>query len=300
MPGPVDPKTLFCFGLGYSARRLALDLAADGWRIIGTCRSAEACEALTADGFEVHRFDGEAPTPEIAQALARATHVLISIPPDADGDPALRHHGTNIKAAPGVTWVGYLSTTGVYGDTGGAMVDEDSPLAPTSPRSEHRVAAEAAWRALAPSVPVHVFRLAGIYGPGRSMLDRLRAGTAQRILKPGHLFGRIHVDDIVQVLKASMARPDPGAVYNVCDDVPAAPADVVAKAAALLERMAPRLVPFDDAAKTMSPMALSFWRDNRTVDNRRIKESLGVDLLYPDFKEGLTAVLAEEKDGPAR
>jgi nucleoside-diphosphate-sugar epimerase len=149
---------------------------------------------------------------------------------------------------------------------------------------------------LTPAAPVHVFRLAGIYGPGRSMLDRLRAGTAQRILKPGHRFSRIHVDDIAQVLRASMARPDAGAVYNVTDDKPAAPSDVVAFAARLLERVTPGLVPFDEAKEDMSPMALSFWRDNRIVDNQRIKERFGVDLRYPDFKAGLAAIFAEEKE----
>ena len=299
MPEPINQKTLFCFGFGYSARRLARGLADDGWRVIGTCRGTETGDPLAAEGFEVCRFDGEAPVPGIAAALGAATHVLSSIPPDSDGDPVLRHHGTDISAAPGVTWLGYLSTTGVYGDTEGALVDEESPLAPTSPRSERRVEAESGWQALGPPASVHVFRLAGIYGPGRSMLDRVRAGTARRILKPGHLFARIHVDDIVQVLQASMDRPDPGAVYNVCDDDPAAPADVVATAAALLERVPPRLVPFDEAAKTLSPMALSFWRDNRVVDNRRIKDRLGVRLRYPDYKTGLAAILAEEKSASA-
>jgi nucleoside-diphosphate-sugar epimerase len=299
MSESTDRPTLFCFGLGYSARRLAGHLAADGWRIVGTCRDAEAGDALAADGITAWRFDGGAPAPGIVPALAGATHVLSSVPPDADGDPVLRHHGADLADAGGLVWVGYLSTTGVYGDTGGAVVDETSRLDPTSARGRRRVAAEAAWLALAAEVPVHVFRLAGIYGPGRSVLDRVRAGTARRIDRPGHRFGRIHVDDIARVLRASMAHPEPGAVYNVCDDAPAPPADVVAEAAALLGRPPPPLVPFDEAARTMSPMALGFWRDNRMVDNRRLKEGLGVYLEYPDYKAGLAAILAEEEAAPA-
>jgi len=288
-----SPGTLFCFGFGYSARRLARELAAEGWRIVGTGRTDDAVARIAADGFEGLRFNGSEPSAEVAAAVAQATHVLSSVPPGDDGDSVLLHHGGDFGSA---TWVGYLSTTGVYGDTDGATVDEGSPLAPTSERSRRRVGAEAAWLALTPAAPVHVFRLAGIYGPGRSMLDRLRAGTAQRILKPGHRFSRIHVDDIAQVLRASMARPDAGAVYNVTDDKPAAPSDVVAFAARLLERVTPGLVPFDEAKEDMSPMALSFWRDNRIVDNQRIKERLGVDLRYPDFKAGLAAIFAEEKE----
>lgn len=206
----------------------------------------------------------------------------------------LNAHGKDIAALKNIAWVGYLSTTGVYGDTGGATVDESAPLAPTSARSRQRMDAEAAWLRLRrdSDMPVHIFRLAGIYGPGRSALDQARAGAARRIDRPGHLFSRIHVDDIGNVLWASIAKSDPGAVYNVCDDEPAAPADVTAEACRLLGVAPPPLLPFDEAAKDMSEMAKSFWRDNRRVANDRIKRDLGVKLLYPDYRVGLKAVLA--------
>ena len=221
-----------------------------------------------------------------------ATHILSSVPPDDTGDGVLDHHASHIGALGGVTWIGYLSTTGVYGDTGGGRVDETAALAPTSERSQRRAAAEAAWLGLRP--PAHVFRLAGIYGPGRSALDQVRAGTARRIDKPGHMFSRIHVDDIAGVLRASMERPHPGRIYNLADDVPAEPAAVTAHACEILGVAPPPLVPFEDAAKDMSPIARSFWRDDRRIDNRRIKGELGVTLAYPDYRAGLAAILAAE------
>ncbi len=196
----------------------------------------------------------------------------------------------------GMRWIGYLSTTGVYGDTGGARVSEASPVNPTSARSRRRVAAENRWMELywKHRLPVHVFRLAGIYGPGRSTLDQVRAGRARRIDRPGHLFSRIHVDDIATVLRTSMARPWPGAVYNVCDDLPAAPSDVVAYACALLGVEAPPVAAYEDVAGDMSPMARSFWNDNRTVDNSRVKRELEIELRFPDYKSGLKAILDAE------
>ena len=289
---------LFCFGLGFSALTLARELRAEGWAVSGTCRTPGKQAKLRAEGIDAHLFDGAAPFDGAgAEALARADHLLASVPPGADGDPVLVAAADVIgRCAARMRWAGYLSTTGVYGDTGGAVVTEDSPLAPTSPRGGYRVAAESAWRALGRTsgLPVHVFRLAGIYGPGRSVLDQIRQGTARRIDKPGHRFSRIHVTDIARVLRASMARPNPGAVYNVCDDEPAAQADVVAQGAALLGLPAPALVPFAEAAETMSPMALSFWRDNRVVSNARIKDELDVELACPTYREGLAAILAAE------
>ncbi|MEK9725956.1 MAG: SDR family NAD(P)-dependent oxidoreductase, partial [Rhodospirillaceae bacterium] len=190
------------------------------------------------------------------------------------------------------------STTGVYGDTGGAWVDETAPASPDVGRSRRRAEAEAGWRDLAVrhDLPLHTFRLAGIYGPGRNVLDQARAGTARRIVKPGHRFSRIHVDDIARVLLASMARPDPGAVYNVCDDEPAEPAEVTAFACALLGIEPPPLVPFEEAARAMTPMGRTFWTDNRRVRNDRIKRELGVDLAYPTYREGLRAIYAAEGD----
>jgi nucleoside-diphosphate-sugar epimerase len=280
-------RRLFCFGLGYSARRLARRLAGDGWRIAGTCRGAGDAAVLAREGYEVHRFERGRPLPD--GALRGATHVLVSLPPDESGDPALDLHGTDLARLGSVEWLGYLSTTGVYGDRGGGWVDEDTPPAPLTERARRRVAAEDGWRAL--PLPVHVFRLAGIYGPGRSAIEAVRAGTARRIVKPGHAFSRIHVDDVAQVLAASIARPRPGAVYNVCDDEPAPSAEVTAYAAALLGVEPPPEEVFDPAA--LSPLSQSFFAENRRVRNGRIKHELGVALRYPTYREGLAAVLAE-------
>ena len=290
-------RRLFCFGLGYTAGRLARDLAADGWTVAGTCQTAARQAELTAQGIEAFVFDEESPLADAPTALAGATHLLSSVPPVDGGDPVLMGHGGDILALGGVQWAGYLSSTGVYGDTGGATVDERSPVNPTSERARRRAEAEARWLALAKDhgLPVHVFRLAGIYGPGRSALDLVRAGGARRIEKPGHLFSRIHVDDIVTVLRASLSRPDPGAIYNVADDEPAAAADVTQFASELLGMAPPPAIPFEEAEKEMSPMALSFWRDNRRVDNTRIKEELGVALAYPNYRAGLQAVLESGK-----
>lgn len=291
-----EPR-LFCFGLGYTARVLAAALMGDGWTVAGTCRDDAARAALAADGIDAFLFDRDRPLDDAGAALGGATHLLSSVPPDEEGDPVLARHAGAIAATEGLAWAGYLSTTGVYGDTGGAPVDETAAVNPTSERGRRRAQAEDGWLELwrAAGVPAHAFRLSGIYGPGRSALDAVRAGRARRIDKPGHRFARIHVDDIAAVLRASMARPDPGAVYNVCDDEPAPAADVVAFACELLGVEAPPLVPFEQAAREMSPMALSFWRDNRRVDNSRIKGELGVRLKFPDYRAGLRAVLAAEE-----
>ncbi len=287
---------LFCFGLGYCAGALADGLKADGWQVAGTVRD----RARENGTFP---FDGTAPMAGAAFALEGTSHVLVSIPPDRAGgkdiDPVLRFHGDDIAALPNLKWLGYLSTTGVYGDTGGKTVDETAPLTPTSARGRLRREAERAWLALCRDrgVPVHIFRLPGIYGPGRSAFDKLRLGEARRIGKPGHLFNRVHVDDIASTLRASMAAPRPGAVYNVCDDEPAPPADVLAYACHLLGREPPPLVPFEEAARGMSPMALSFWRDDRLVSNRKIKEDLGVRLAHPDYRSGLREIL-ERRSSP--
>ncbi|MEX0760358.1 MAG: NAD-dependent epimerase/dehydratase family protein, partial [Tistlia sp.] len=238
-------------------------------------------------------FDAGRPLEEAAAALAGTTHLLASAPPGAGGDPVLAAHGAAIAALPELAWVGYLSTTGVYGDRGGGWVDEASSLTPSGERGRRRVEAEAAWLALHrdQGAPVHLFRLAGIYGPGRSQLDSVAAGTARRIVKPGQVFSRIHVEDIATVLEASMARPNPGAAYNVCDEEAADPAEVVAFAAALLGLPAPPALPFESAE--LSPMGRSFYDDNKRVSNRRIKEELGVRLRYPDYRAGLKALAAQ-------
>ncbi len=284
-------RRLFCFGLGYTARRLAAELSAEGWRIAGTCREEETCQALAELGYEVYPFARTRPLPDATAALARTTHLLSSVPPDETGDPVLDIHGAAIAGLRGLHWVGYLSTTAVYGDRGGGWVDEGSALRPTGPRGRRRVAAERAWLALWRShgIPVHLFRLAGIYGPGRNPLETVRAGRARRIVKPGQVFGRIHVDDIVQVLRASMARPNPGAAYNVADDEPAPPQEVVAYACELLGVAPPPEEPL--ATAELSPMARSFYADSKRVANRRIKEELGVVLRWPNYRAGLKGLL---------
>jgi nucleoside-diphosphate-sugar epimerase len=283
------PPLLFCFGLGYSAQALARRLVAQGWRIAGTSRSAETAAALCAQGFACEAFDRDRPL--LPAVLSDATYILVSVPPDAAGDAVLDRHGADIAALPGLRWLGYLSTTGVYGDRAGGWVDERSELRPSGERGRRRVAAETGWLALSRQrgAPVHIFRLAGIYGPGRSPFDALGAGSAKRIDRPGQVFSRIHVDDLATVLTASMARPLPGAIYNVCDDEPAEPAAVVAHAAQLLGIPPPALVPFERAE--LSPMARSFWDDNKRVSNARIKRELGLTLRYPDYRAGLAAIL---------
>jgi nucleoside-diphosphate-sugar epimerase len=293
---PVDSiasgPQLFCFGLGYSARALAGRLMDEGWIISGTCRSEEKRASLAAQRIRAFLFDRDQPLLDAPAALHGVTHILSSVPPNRTGDPVLGQHGEAIAAARGLRWIGYLSTTGVYGDTGGAMVDETAPLRPTSERSRRRVEAERRWLELweRHGQPVHVFRLAGIYGPGRSAIDQVGRGEMRRIDKPGHLFSRIHVDDIAAVLHASIERPNPGRVYNVCDDEPAEPSDVIAHACRLLDVEPPPPVPFEEAAALLSPMALSFWRDHRRVDNSRIKQELGITLAYPSYRSGLEAI----------
>lgn len=296
-PAAPPPGRLFCFGLGFSARALAERLAAAGWQLAGTTRSPEKAAALKAAGIEAFVFDRDHPLPP--EALTGTTHLLVSIAPDGEGegtgDPVLDRHAGDLAALPGLQWIGYLSTTGVYGDWQGAEVDETSELRGAKGRNRRRIEAEAAWLALQADqgLPVHVFRLAGIYGPGRSALDQVRSGRARRIDKPGHLFSRIHVEDIARTLIASMHRPHPGRVYNVCDDEAAAAAEVTAYACTLLGVEPPPLIPLDEA--DMSPMALSFWADNRLVSNRRLHEELGVNLAYPDYRAGLDAILAAER-----
>lgn len=282
---------LFCFGYGYSAQALAARLRPRGWRIAGTARGTDKVAALTAQGIEAAAFDRGRPLDDPVMALRGATHLLSSVPPDEAGDPVLDHHAADIAACETLRWVGYLSTTGVYGDRGGGWVDEGATLAPTGERGRRRVAAERAWLALWEryGVPVHLFRLAGIYGPGRNALVSVREGRAKRIDKPGQVFSRIHVDDIARTLHASIPRPHPGRSYNVCDDNPAPPADVIAFACDLLGVEPPPLVPFEEAA--LSPMGRSFYRDNKRTANRRIKEELGVTLAYPDYRAGLRALL---------
>lgn len=280
---------LFCFGFGYSAEALAKRLKPKGWRIAGTARAAEKVNALAARRVEAFAF----PLADAPAALADTTHVLVSTPPGPSGDPALAYAHDLAALNPRPQWLGYLSTTGVYGDHAGGWVDEQTPPAPASERGRRRRAAEQAWEAWgrAANVPVAIFRLAGIYGPTRNQLDGLRDGTARRIVREGQVFSRIHVDDIAQVLEASIAKPVAGAVYNVCDDEPAPPHEVVEYAAQLLGIAPPKLERYEDAQATMSEMAQSFYSESKRVRNDRIKQDLGVKLLYPTYREGLKALL---------
>jgi len=285
---------LFCFGLGYSAQALARRLAHDGWTIAGTAQSGEHAAALKREGWNVHVFhDGEF-SPAAKAALAQADTILISIPPGETGDPVLATEADALRAlAPRWRWLGYLSTTGVYGDRQGGWVDETTSLAPTSPRAAARVAAENAWKdfAAATLAPLTIFRLAGIYGPGRNPLQALRAGTARRYDKAGQVFSRIHVEDLARVLAASIARPNAGGIYNVCDDEPAAQADVIAYGAELLGIAPPMLESYAAAEPTLSEMAKSFYRDSKRVRNDRMKRELGVALSYPSYREGLASLI---------
>lgn len=282
-------KVLLSLGHGFSSRALARRLVPRGWRVIGTTRSAEKAEALADEGVEGVVWPGS----DLSGALGEATHLLSSVSPGEDGDPVLNALGDDIaKVAGRLEWAGYLSTTGVYGDHEGDWVTEDSPLEPSTERGHRRVVAEAAWAGI-PDLPLHIFRLAGIYGPGRGPFEKVRKGTARRIIKQGQVFSRTHVEDIAQVLEASIRRPNPGAAYNVCDDDPAPPQDVIGYAAELLGVPMPPAVNFEDAE--MSPMARSFYAESKRVDNSRIKDELGVELIYPDYKAGLTALLADEE-----
>jgi nucleoside-diphosphate-sugar epimerase len=274
-------NTLLSLGHGYSAAALAARLLPLGWRVIGTTRHPDRADALRATGVEPLIWPGD-----LAPALAEATHILASAAPDAAGDPFLQAAGEALqKARP--HWLGYLSTTAVYGDHQGAWVDETTPVTPQSVRARQRVLAEGQW--LATGLPAHIFRLAGIYGPGRGPFEKVRDGSARRIIKPGQVFSRIHVEDIAETLIASMARPNPGAIYNVCDDDPAPPEDVLSHAAALLGLPEPPAVPYDEAE--MTPMARSFYAESKRVRNDRIKAELGVKLRFPDYRSGLAAML---------
>lgn len=275
-------NTLLTFGHGYSAAALARALP--GWRILGTTRSADKAATLRANGTEPLIWPGT----DMTEAIHSATHILLSVLPSEDGDPVFNAYAKTIEAAR-PKWVGYLSTTGVYGDHGGDWTDEGTELRPSTPRGRLRVAAEAAWQSL--DLPLHIFRIAGIYGPGRGPFAKLRRGTARRIVKPGQVFSRIHVEDIAQILAASIARPNPGGIYNVCDDEPAPPQDVIAYAAELLGLPIPPDTPYDEAEFT--PMARSFYAESKRCRNDRIKDELGVTLRYPTYRDGLHALLKE-------
>ncbi len=285
---------LLIFGMGYTSAALveAMQPMPPG-AITATTRSADKAERLRDAGIVAQLFPGN----DLSDAIAAASHVLISAGPDEGHDPVMAHLRDTFAEADHLEWVGYLSTTGVYGDHSGGWVTEDTPLTPSTDRGRARVAAEREWMDLhgKHGLPIHIFRLAGIYGPGRGPFAKVRNGTARRIIKQGQVFSRTHVADITQVLLASMERPNPGAAYNVCDDDPAPPQDVIAHAADLLGLPIPPAIPFDEA--DMSPMGRSFYAESKRVSNARIKEELGVQLLYPDYRSGLAQLLSAEQGG---
>ena len=284
-------QTLLSFGHGYSAQALGRLLLPRDWRVIGTTRSEDKAVAFMNAGVEPRIWPGA----DMIPALDAATHLLISAAPGDDGDPILAAFRDEIaKRADQFAWVGYLSTTGVYGDHQGEWVDETAPLTPTTKRGIARVKAEAAWSEIE-GLPLHIFRLAGIYGPGRGPFAKVRNGTARRIIKPGQVFSRTHVADIARILDASVRQPNPGAAYNVCDNDPAPPEDVIAYAAELLGMPVPPAENF--ATADMTPMARSFYAESKKVRNDRIKDELGVELLYPDYHAGLKALFAAEMSG---
>lgn len=280
-------KILLSFGHGFSARALAARLVPKGWRIIGTTRSPDKMAAIAETGVEPLLWPGT----DVSALIAKVPHILISAGPNADGDPVLNAlHGQFAEAASGMRWLGYLSTTGVYGDHQGDWVDEDTPLAPSTKRGAARVKAEAAWQGI-PDLPLHIFRLAGIYGPGRGPFAKVQNGTARRIIKQGQVFSRIHVDDIALALDLSIRIPQPNAIYNLCDDDPAPPQDVIGHAAELLGLPLPEAVDYETA--DMTPMARSFYAESKKVRNDRAKEQLGWRPAFPDYKTGLAAMLKD-------
>lgn len=282
---------LLIFGHGYSSAAFLRRVRPRCREVTVTVRSPEKAERLRGEGLTVRLFPGEERAVE--SDLVRADAVLCSVPPSETGDPVLERFRSALAAAPRLAWIGYLSTVGVYGDHAGAWIDETTPPHPTSRRSRWRLATDEAWLAFGRETgkAVAVFRLAGIYGPGRSAFDRLADGTAKRVIKPGQVFNRIHVDDIAAVLEASLDRPRAGAIYNVTDDEPGPPQDPIAFAAGLAGAPPPPEVAFADAE--LSPMAASFWGENKRVGNRLLHDELGVRLAYPSYREGLAGIWGE-------
>jgi len=283
---------LFCFGLGYTATALGKVLLQQGWQVSGTCQTKDKRQELTSLGFQATLFDGSTHSEEVTRLLGSTTHILQSVAPDEAGDPVLRVFAGDIQARTNqIQWLGYLSTTAVYGDRQGGWVDETSDLAPQMPRGRWRVLAEQQWQQAMNqhNLPVHIFRLAGIYGPGRNQLKKLLEKKARRIIRKGQLFSRIHVDDIAQVLSASILHPNPGAIYNVCDNEAAPPQDVIEYAASLLGIDPPPAELYEEAQ--LSDMARSFYSESKKVSNEKLKTELGVELKYPTYREGISALV---------
>lgn len=279
--------TLLVIGLGFSGSAIASLAARAGIRVMGTARDPVAASAPA--GVELVGFADPEP-------YALATHLVVTAPPGPAGDPVWAAHEQALRTAP-LRWVGYLSTTGVYGDRGGGWVDEGTPPAPTQARSQRRLAAERQWAALEAGTAVDLLRTAGIYGPGRSAIDDLRAGTARRVIRPGHAFGRIHRDDIARAVLSALANaPRTGLrILHLADDAPAEPAEVTAEAARLLGMEPPPGLSFAEAWAGMSEMGRSFWAENRRVSSAGTKAALGLEWAYPSYREGLRAILSEQR-----
>ena len=278
---------MFIFGAGYTAGYLSKTLTEQGWIVYGTTRRQERFDEIAKSGAHPLLIED----PAMSERLSACSHVLISAGPSENGDPTLNAY-QSVFVENRFEWVGYVSTTGVYGGTEGEWVDEDTPLHPTTTRGQQRKLAEEAWSDV-PNLPLHIFRLAGIYGPGRGPFSKVKSGKAQRIIKKDQVFSRIHVEDIVQVLSASIAAGTNGGIYNVCDNYPAPPQDVIGYAAELLGLPIPPAIAFEDA--NLSPMGRSFYAENKRIANERIKSELGVALKYPDYKTGLDALVRLEE-----
>ncbi len=291
-------RHLVCVGLGYSARIVARRLHGAGWRISGSARTVADVEAIKSAGYDGLVFSGREPSTALRDALRTGTHLLISVPPGPSSEPVIEFHREHIVAAPSLQWIGYLSTIGVYGDRGGQWVDEASEPQPSNERSRQRLAAELEWTRISQDrgTRLQIFRLGGIYGPGRSAIDNLRAGTARRIVKAGQLFNRIHVEDVAGLVQAGIARASDASsvtVVNAVDDEPAPPQDVVLFAARLLGIEPPPEVAYETAE--LSPMAQSFYAESKRVANTRMKEWLAGQLQYPTYREGLASIVRNDQ-----
>tara|TARA_Y100000588_G_scaffold386614_1_gene482564 strand:- start:326 stop:1231 length:906 start_codon:yes stop_codon:yes gene_type:complete len=288
-------KNLFCFGFGFAAQALAKRLRSKNWSISGTCRTKDKNFCLT--NLPIFSFDGNQASKEMLAVLSEATHLLISIPPQTSGDVVLNNFSSHITNNKNLQWIGYISSTGVYGDTRGEWVDESSPLKPETELNVRRVESEIAWLKMAKQngCPVMVFRCVGIYGPGRNLLVSVKQGKARRIEKPGLVFSRIHVEDLAQTLESSIQNPKSGEIYNVCDDEPAPPSKAAEYAFKLLNISPPPLIPFDSAE--LSEIARGFYKSCKRVSNKKIKEQLGIKLKYPNYRNGLDAIFKSMKIG---
>lgn len=299
MSANLKPKKLFIFGYGYTACAVVAAIKRDpkaAWSITATTRNPDKLKGLRELGIRTHLLDEHRTLGDPMAMLDGATHILITTPPDDDGCPIFKVHGHDLAALKSLEWLGYLSATAVYGGRDGEWVDETAELRPASRRGSRRVLAEQQWQSLHQDygLPVHLFRLAGIYGPGRSGLDAVRAGRSRRILKEGHVFNRIHVNDVATTLLCSMAKPNRGSIYNVSDDLPAPSWEVITYACELVGVEPQPIIPYNEA--DLAPITRSFYADNKKISNRKIKDELGVKLAYPTYREGLQQCLASEEE----